>query len=77
VGNNGFGARYHMIYAPAAYVVTFARLYSYADSDFTQLQQQQQTATPKTFCKQQGSICEETLLLNCGQTDDFAEKCET
>jgi hypothetical protein len=26
--NNGFGARYHMIYAPAAYVVTFARLYS-------------------------------------------------
>jgi hypothetical protein len=29
VGNNGFGAGYHMIYAPAAYVVTFARLYSY------------------------------------------------
>jgi hypothetical protein len=29
-GNNGFGAGYHMIYAPAAYVVTFARLYSYA-----------------------------------------------
>ena len=29
MGNNGFGAGYHMIYAPAAYVVTFARLYSY------------------------------------------------
>jgi hypothetical protein len=33
VGNNGFGAGYHMIYAPAAYVVTFARLYSYDDDD--------------------------------------------
>jgi hypothetical protein len=32
VGNNGFGAGYHMIYAPAAYVVTFARLYSYGYS---------------------------------------------
>jgi hypothetical protein len=32
VGNNGFGAGYHMIYAPAAYVVTFARLYSYIES---------------------------------------------
>jgi hypothetical protein len=28
-GNNGFGAGYHMIYSPAAYVGTFARLYSY------------------------------------------------
>jgi hypothetical protein len=28
-GQQWFGAGYHMIYAPAAYVVTFARLYSY------------------------------------------------
>jgi hypothetical protein len=34
VGNNGFGAGYHMIYAPAAYVVTFARLYSYGRMGF-------------------------------------------
>jgi hypothetical protein len=28
-GQQWFGAGYHMIYAPAAYVVTFAWLYSY------------------------------------------------
>jgi hypothetical protein len=29
-GQQWFAAGYHMIYAPATYVVTFARLYSYA-----------------------------------------------
>jgi hypothetical protein len=30
-GQQWFGAGYHMIYAPAAYVVTFAWLYSYEE----------------------------------------------
>jgi hypothetical protein len=47
-GQQWFGAGYHMIYAPAAYVVTFARLYSYGQTA-NDLRTAHKTSAHKTF----------------------------